>query len=90
VFWDGSPSAAEELASTPDANYLQATGVGSIGFSRAIDVATPAFIRRMHEAFGGPSLPRLDHDGINDAFIEKASIVLYWHEGRWLRLTGMD
>jgi hypothetical protein len=90
VFWDGSPSAAEELASTPDANYLQATGVGSIGFSRAIDVATPANIRRMHEAFGGPMPPRLDHDGIADAFIEKASIVLYWHEGRWLRLTGMD
>lgn len=90
VFWGGSPHAAEELSSAPDANFLQEIGAGSIGYSRAIGVASPAYIRSKHEAFGGPEPPRLDHDGINDAFIEKASVVRYWHEGKWLRLTGMD
>jgi hypothetical protein len=90
VFWAGSPHAAEELSLRSDASYLQWTGPAGIGYSRAIGVASPAFIRRMHAAFGGPEPPRLDHDGIDDAFIEKASIVLYWHRGKWLRLTGMD
>jgi hypothetical protein len=90
VFWGGSPDAAEELSSAPDAGYLQGTGGGSIGYSRAIGVASPAYIRRMHHSFGGPVPPRLDHDGIDNAFVEKASTVMYWHEGRWLRLTGMD
>ena len=32
----------------------------------------------------------LDHDGINDAFLEKASAIHYLHRGKWTLLRGMD
>jgi hypothetical protein len=79
------------LAAMDDKGFLQTTGVDTIGFSRAIGVANPPAIREYHKAFGGPAPPRtVDHDGIDDAFVGKASIVRYWHGGKWLELTGMD
>ena len=80
-----------ELARQPDRNYLQNVGPGGvIGFSRALGVADPKFIREHHEWYGGPEPPPLDHDGINDMFVGKASVVWYRHAGRWLQLTGAD
>jgi hypothetical protein len=35
-------------------------------------------------------LPRLDHHGVNVGICEKASIVYYFHQGRWLTLQGAD
>ncbi len=29
----------------------------------------------------------IDHDGINDAFVEKASTIKYWYDGKWLDVT---
>lgn len=90
VFRAGSPTAVIELARRPDADFLQVTGPGSIGYSRAVGVASPQYIREHHEQYGGAQPPPIDHDGINDIFVEKASIVWYWHAGRWLQLTGAD
>jgi hypothetical protein len=41
-------------------------------------------------AYGGPKPPPIDHEGIDDAFIEKAPVTWYFHNGAWLRLTGAD
>ena len=78
------------LAPAPDKNYLQTGGPATIEFSRGIFVAGPKTIRAYHEAFGGGKLPTLDHDGINDAFLDKASVVHYWSAGKWLQLQGAD
>ena len=91
VFRSGSVASVLELARQPDRNYLQNVGPGGvIGFSRALGVADPKFIREHHEWYGGPEPPPLDHDGINDMFVGKASVVWYRHAGRWLQLTGAD
>ena len=90
VFRAGSVSDVAELESRPDADFIQGTGSGKAGFSRSLSVADPGYIRRHYEAYGGPQLPPLHHDGINDAFLEKASVIHYWHEGRWLQLQGAD
>lgn len=90
VFTNGSPDSMIELETRPDVEWLQETGGGRIGFSRAIDAAGPRYISEHYRAFGGPTPPPLDHDGINDIFVEKGSVVLYWHEGQWLRLQGAD
>jgi len=79
-----------ELAEAPDKNYLQDVGNGRIGFSRLLEVAPPERIRRYDASYGGPELPPLDHDGVEESFLEKASIVWYWHAGSWLQLTGAD
>ncbi len=90
VFQGESSMVLAELASLPDRGQLQGVGGGEIGFSRALGVASPDYITVHYERYGGPTPPPLDHDGINDIFVEKASRVWYWHEGRWLQLTGAD
>ena len=89
VFPAGEAAPAIEVAAAPDVRYLQGLGGDAIGFSRALAVADPQFIRDHHQP-DDPPLPSLDHDGISDVFVEKGSSVLYWHSGGWLQLTGTD
>jgi hypothetical protein len=90
VYQDGMADSVEELSLSPDKDYLQGVGNGRIGFSRAIGIARPGFIRQAYEQYGGLRPPPLDHAGINDAFVEKGSVIWYWHRGKWMRLTGSD
>ena len=79
-----------ELASRPDRGYLQGIGNGKIGFSRQLTPVGRDFILARYRAYGGQEPPAIDHEGIDDSFLGKASIVLYFHEGNWLDLTGSD
>jgi hypothetical protein len=90
IFRNGNPGAIVELARRADADFLQDIGANQLGFSRAVSVASAGFIRQHHQWYGGPVPPPLAHVGINDAFVEKASVVWYWHRGKWLQLTGSD
>ena len=91
VFRGGMTSMVAELARRPDEGFPQVADAGGVvGYSRALGVVTPSYIREHHAAYGGPKPPRLDHDGINDMFVGKASIVWYWYRGRWLQLQGAD
>jgi hypothetical protein len=91
VFRGGNTSAVAELAQRPDEIFLQVVDAGGVvGYSRALGVASPSYIREHHAAYGGPTPPPMDHDGINDIFVEKASVVWYWYRGRWLQLQGAD
>jgi hypothetical protein len=47
-----------------------------------------AFYRKFGEG-ERPPVP-LTHDGIEDYFIDKASVVRFRHDGKWLELVGMD
>ena len=89
VFRGGSVSSVAELATFPDSTFLQVVGPNAaIGYSRTIVAATAGYIRERNR--NNPQLPRLDHDGINDLFVEKGSSVWYWDGGRWLELDGAD
>ena len=89
VFRGGSVSSVAQLAHFPDSTFLQVVGPNdAIGYSRAIVAATAGYIREHNQS--NPELPRLDHDGINDLFVEKGSSVWYWDGGRWLELSGAD
>lgn len=80
VFPDDGASQPVELSPSPDRNYLQDFGSEGIVYSRAIDIAGADRIRRLHEEFGGPALPApIEHDGIEDLFVGKASLVHYWY-----------
>ena len=52
----------------------------------------PKAMRRLIREFGNGKDPpfKLHHDGIEDYFIEKASVVDYLHSGRWVELAGSD
>ena len=89
VFWDGRANNVSELEQLPDAGFLQGWGGDTIVFSRPIAVASEAHIRdyfRRDEA----KPPVLEHAGIEDIFLGKASKVWYWHTGKWVYLTGAD
>jgi len=90
VFASGSPSNPMNIASGEDLNTLQGVGQGQIGYSRQIEPVGEKYILDHYHAFGGPKPPPIDHFGINDAFVEKASVVLYFYQGKWLHLTGAD
>jgi hypothetical protein len=89
-FWSGLPKAVAEIAKDADTTWLQDIGDGKIGYSRAISAVGKKFIVEHYSAYGGPKPPPIDHQGINDAFVEKASIVRYYYRGNWLELTGAD
>jgi hypothetical protein len=86
----GSPQTAFKLEEEEDLNMLQGVGDGKIGYSREISPVDEAFIREHYQASGGPKPPPIDHLGVNDAFAEKGSVVLYYYQNKWLHLTGSD
>jgi hypothetical protein len=90
VFWNGSPANPADLGRSDDINYLQGGAHNEILFSRGIGAVGNDFILKHYQAYGGMKPPRIDHQGIDDAFLEKASVVRYFFEGNWLELTGSD
>jgi hypothetical protein len=91
VFRGGSVADVAELQRLPDRTFLQVVGANFvIGYSRAVTVASARVIREYQKAFGGAAPPPLDHEGIEDSFLEKGSSVWYWYRGRWLELQGAD
>jgi hypothetical protein len=66
---------------------VQIVAPGRIGFSRAINTAAPEYIiRRRRE--GDPPPASVTHDGIDEAFVEKGSVVWYRYHGKWLGMAG--
>jgi hypothetical protein len=90
VFWNGSEKDPAAIALMEDRNFLQGVTATEIGYSRGIGIADRDFIMRHYSAYGGPKPPPIDHQGIDDAFLEKASVTWYFHNGKWLQLTGSD
>jgi len=91
VFWDGTDKNPAEIAKMEDRIFLQGITANEIGYSREISPVGKDFIMRHYDAYGGPKPPpQIDHEAINDAFVEKASVVHYFHQGKWLNLQGAD
>lgn len=91
VFWGGSDTSIAEISRTPDRDFLQIIdGEGRIGFSRVLNGVDWKHILEHYQYFGGPKLPPIKHQGINDAFAEKASVVHYFYRGEWIELRGAD
>ena len=92
VFWDGRAADVEQVpgGTVPDEVYLQGVGGGRFGFGRLIQaVGRDVILRYLADNTGEESSP-IDHQGINDAFLEKGSTVHYRSGGQWLRLPGAD
>ena len=91
VFDEQAPNEPLELAPSADRGWLQGIGGGRIGYSHVLGVAPSEYIAEKYEQYGGDDpLPPLTHDGIEDIFAEKGSVLWYWHDGEWLRLPGAD
>lgn len=90
VFWNGSGTNPAAIAPMRDRNFLQGITADEIGYSRGISAVGRDFIMQHYTAYGGPKPPPVDHQGIDDAFLEKASVTWYFHAGKWSQLSGSD
>jgi hypothetical protein len=84
---DTNPDA---VITSEDRGYLQMLPDDNVGYSREITAVNRDFIMDHYRGYGGPEPPPIDHQGIDDAFLEKASVTWYFHQGKWLRLQGAD
>ena len=74
IFWGGPNKCPSEI--------------DSIG--QYINTVDKKYILDHYEAYGGNKPPDITHQAINDYYVEKASIVKYCHNGKWIELTGAD
>ena len=90
VFYGNGFGRVDAIAQEADIQYLQTvSGNGNIGYSRRLGVATPKEIRRYFER-DAQNQQRVDHDGLDDAFIGKSSVVWYRSSNQWIRLSATD
>jgi hypothetical protein len=78
------------LAKKEDRNYLQGLDEHSVGYSREIRTVGRDFIARHENGYPVSKPPRINHHGIDNAFLEKASEVWYFHARNWFKLPGSD
>ena len=92
VFWGGEHRCPNRLPHGADRGCFQdVMGDGTMAYSCLIARADEKYITEKLALYRmSETAPLIDHDGINDIFAEKASSVLYCHEGRWLDLPGAD
>jgi hypothetical protein len=90
VFHDGKSDRVDEIAGQADIECLQVVSGGrEIAFSRQLAVATPKAVHR-RVARRADFLRNIDHDGIEDVFLEKGSVIWFFISGKWTRLAGAD
>lgn len=90
VYWTASEKNPAELDKGDDQGYLQHLFGDVIGYSRVIEPVGAKGISVHNADFPGPKQRPIDHLGIEDVFVEKASEILYYSGGEWIRLQGAD
>lgn len=91
VYWAGNTlQPVARLATSGDEGYLQSLGPGPMSFSRVLSPTNRNAILTYYREFKGPKPPPIDHQGIDDAFRGKASVIHYFYKGRWYQLAGAD
>ena len=91
VFWGGSVKSPAELAKAPDDAYWLGNDRDGFHYYRHIMVADRDYILAHYREYGrGGFIPPINHDGIDDGFLEKGSAVYYFHRDKWLSLPGAD
>ena len=90
VFWGGPRRCASTFDAGLDRGYLQVVDAGTIGYSHQILTASYRMIVRHRKWYGGPEIPADRHDGIDDAYLGKASVTMYCSHGEWVPLQGAD
>ena len=88
IFWNGAVSGMSEIEKRQDVYVL--TRDQRVVYTRLISPVSAEFIMDRALGDGGPKPPPLDHQGINDAFLEKGSAVQYFYNGEWQQLAGDD
>ena len=88
VFLSGQFDAPIALRSQPDTAWLGAEpGASIFGSGWGIAVRSASTLRASRQMHGAAEF---DHDGIEDARLERSATVRYWQDGKWLDLGGWN
>lgn len=90
VFWGGSTQCSSEMEKEKNINGLQGMGGGEIGYSRYISSVNKKQIQKYQEYHETTILQPLLHEGIDVAFLGKASYVRYCYKNKWIFFSGAD
>lgn len=98
IFNAKNAALVDSLNRSSDSNWIQSYGNSTWLFSRVIDVVpmtrlniVPIDTTSEDVLYYGASLPKpIDHDGIDEAFLDKASTTLYFAQGRWFSVVSGD
>jgi hypothetical protein len=90
IFWNGSGTNPAQIEKQDDKYRLQSDADNKMVYSRAIEPVGESFIMKHYAAYGGEKPPPIYHQGIDDQFVGKASVVWYFYRGKWIHLTGAD
>jgi hypothetical protein len=85
VFFQSQPDEPMVLRRQRDAEWLGAEMVGAYGSAWGIAVLKPSQIRA---AKPGSNMGVIDHDAIDDAFVERSSSIHYFRNGEWTTPAG--
>ena len=95
---DRTGVAVDSLNKSADSGWIQGNGNSTWLFSRMIGVVpsstlsiVPADTTNEDIVYYGAVFPKpIDHDGINEAFLDKASETYYSAQGRWFSVGSSD
>ena len=90
IIWGSKQACPSEIEIKDDKDFLQTVDEKKVGYSRVISSASKESILEHQKGYGGPLPKKLDHQGIDDGFAEKASTTYFCENGIWLALTGAD
>jgi hypothetical protein len=91
-------TAVDSMNKSGDSGWIQGNGNNTWLFSRMIAVVSmselnvvPADTTSEDAVYYGATLPKpIDHDGIDEAFLDKASTTFYFAQGRWFSVSSSD
>ncbi len=90
IFWGGSTQCSSEIEKEKNINGLQGIGGGKIGYSRFISSVDKKQIQEYQEYSETTILQPLLYEGIDVAFLGKASGVRYCYKSKWIFFSGAD
>ncbi len=90
VFRTAEDPTPHSLARMEDRNFLQNLDDRSVGYSREIQAVGREFILGHENGYQAPKPTRITHQGIDDAYLGKASTVWYLDAGVWFQFPGAD
>jgi hypothetical protein len=90
VFFQSQPGSPILLRQQRDTEWLGSEVLSAYGSAWGIARRSPLQVRQTARRLSGQNavLTDVDHDGIEDAFIEKSSTTHYFQEGSWIALEN--
>jgi hypothetical protein len=87
VFWGKPTACSSEFAEEDDRNYLQADGHNQMVYSRQIRTVNE---KKLKGSADRSVRGQINHEGIENSFVGKASSVFYCSDGKWKEIGGED